>query len=175
MAEEFKSRQDFEEQSRRRVSAFVASVKSSFRYLVDEYGFTSEEPEYLWFGDLRDALVRMIYRRSPIRIDIDFRPGENLLAVGLHDVTRGWAMDLEELISFRTQGSLVPVIPPIDSGLSFAEMKRRAARREQLVSEDLQSVVRELATRLRSNAADVLNGGTQDLARASATTREPTA
>jgi hypothetical protein len=167
MADDFKSPQDFEQQVSRRASAFVASVKDSFHYLVNDYGFTSEEPNYLWFHNLRDALVRVVYQRWPIRIDVDFRPGENLLAVGLHDLKHGRASDLESLVSFRTRGALVPVIPGIDSSLSFAEMKRRAATREQLVGSDLQNVVRELAVRLRSNAADVLNGETQGLARES--------
>jgi len=166
MAEESKSRQDFEELLGRRASAFVTSVRSSFYYLIDEYDFTSEEPEYLWLDNLRDSLIRVTYQRWPIRIDVDFRPGENLIAVGLHDVKHGRASDLDSLISFRTQGALAPVIPPIDSGLSFAEMKRRAARREQLVGGSLYDVVRELAARLKSNADDVLKGDTQALPRA---------
>ena len=163
MAGESKSRRAFEERVNRLVRAFVAIVRSSFGYLLDEYGFSSNEPEYLWFNNSRDALVRISYRRWPVQIDVDFRPGENLIAVGLNDLKNGRASDLESLISLRTQGAVAPILPPIDSSLTFAEMKRRAARREHLVSTELQNVVRELAARLKTNATDILKGETDPL------------
>lgn len=145
------------------MAEFQSSVSRHFGFLTTEHDFEQRDPKVDALDAPLDASVAIAFERPDLRLTLGLgliTPG---LGVSLRD--NDWAdkptpptgtrrvksVYLEYLIEFLTDGAVQPIVPHYGDGSTRAY--NQAVRR---VTESLDSVLEQLAERLRSHAPQVL-------------------
>lgn len=137
------------------IGAFESAVRQCFSFLESDHAFHFSGVREVNDGP-RDTGVVARYRNDTVRIDIGWSAIEGSLAVLMHmakdDLSRAERFAyLEPFIEFRTNGSVMPVVPQIYPGMSVRKIEEAMELRAALFGNGLDEALKAVALRLKEH------------------------
>jgi len=149
----------------KKISVFEAWVNQYFGFLEVEYGFKRKQLRETNKDYYRDHAVSIRYQSKDIDVDIGWGIGDAGIGIGIRDRSLYAPVKFiyfDIILECMTNGQVMPVMPDITPDISFAEMGRRADESSRMINDSMESIIKELALRLKKYGDKILKGDTSD-------------
>lgn len=158
-----------------KIETFSRIVQKYFKFLETDYGLIKGKLKKYNFNEPRDALVSIRYRGNPVDVEIGWGIGSASIGITLRDnnylvsqkrealktnLKPIKVVDFETAVEYLTNGKEKPIIPEISKNISFEEIKRNADKRQQLINQSMEDIVKHLAEKLKKYGDGIIKGNT---------------
>jgi hypothetical protein len=159
----------------KRIIEFECFVTQHFEFLVNDFGLIKGQLRKQDFDDKREAMVSIRYKGGPVDVEIGWGIGFASIGITLRDnnypesqqviakiknLKPAKVIYFESAVEYLSEGKEVSLIPEISRNISFSEMKNNADKREKLINQSMEEIVKKLAEKLNKYGAEIIKGDT---------------